>query len=119
MEIKTGIDGKEYKVSEGTWYHIDTPDEIIDVMDRARYSGKRLRFHWGDNATGLDWGKQYDVMGTIGRSTGHIKIPLLIHNKRSTGGTAILSDCCVKITETTKPHRILYQHQNYHIKEGN
>jgi hypothetical protein len=50
-------------------------------------------------------------MGTIGRSTGTIKIPLLINNSRSFGGPGLLDDCIIKITVDKKT---VYSHPLYH-----
>lgn len=108
----------KYKIVNGTAYHINTPDTIINIMEKARENRTRLRFHWGNVETGEDWGDIYDVTGYIGRSTGSIKIPLLVHNSRSMGGGAILDHCIVKIT-TSKGKQTLYKHPNYFIKEIN
>lgn len=108
------IGGKDYKVSEsGTFYHVETPDKVIDVLENVRYKGTRILLHWGDVATGKYWGDIYDITGTIGRSTGTAKIPLLIHNRRSMGGGAILTHCILRIKETGKNGRVLYQAENY------
>lgn len=107
----------EYKVTEsGTAYHMGTSDKIVEILEDIRNSGQRVRFHWGDTETGEDWGDIYDVSGTIGRSTGDIKVPLLIETTRSTVGSAILTHCIVKITTTKNPKHVIYQHPKYHIK---
>lgn len=107
--------GKSYKkVSDGTCYYPDTSDEIIKLLEQIRKDNIRCRFHWGNTETGRDWGDTYDVTGTIGRSTGPIKVPLLIYNSRSTGGEGILTHCIVKIM-TTRGKKVLYQHSQYHI----
>ncbi len=105
-----------YRIVNGTAYHIDTAREIVDILENARQLRWRLRFHWGDVVTGLDWGDEYHVRGYVGRSMGPIKIPLLIYNRRSYGGGAILDHCIVKIT-TTRGGRVLYVHPSYHKGE--
>lgn len=97
----------------GTWYHQDTPKAVIDVLENARSSGQRIRVHYGDVKTGKDWMDEYDVTGTIGRSTGSQKIPLMIANSRSSGGPGLLEHCIVKI-RTAAGNRVLYQHPTYH-----
>ena len=110
------METKQYTVTEsGTAYHIETSQQMIELLERIREEGTRVRFHWGDVKTGKDWGDIYDVSGTIGRSIGNYKIPLLIHNSRSYGGGAILTHCIVKITTTRNPKITLYEHPNYHI----
>lgn len=98
MEItKTvAVDGKEYKVANGTYYHVDTNDNVISVLEHARLNDVRVRVFYGKD--GLSWLDEYDIIGTISRSTGSIKIPLLIKSRNSYGGGAILTDCIIKIT---------------------
>jgi hypothetical protein len=86
---------------------------MIALLEKIRLDKTRCRFHWGDIETGKDWNDTYDVTGRIGRSTGFFKIPILLYNKRSLGGSAILTNCIVKITNTTSK-KVLYQHPNYH-----
>ena len=116
----------EYNVVNGTSYHVDTPKKVIDVLEKARLSREcasesmpyRLRIYLGDTKTGRDWEEIYDVTGYIGRSTGTIKIPLLVHNSRSTGGPGMLDHCIVKIRHANKrTGGVLYQHSKYHHKK--
>jgi len=107
--------GKEYLILNGTYYDCDP--QMAQLLENLRQEQKRVRFHWGNSKTGEDWGDVYDVTGKIGRSTGEIKIPLLIQTSRSFGGIGILCDSIVKITETTKPKRVIYEHSKYHVKK--
>ena len=91
-----------------------TPKKIKVLLETLYETQQRVRFHWGDIKTGKDWGDIYDVSGRIGRSTGINKIPLLIHNRRSLGGGAILTHCIVKITSSLGKH-LIYQHPKYHV----
>ena len=110
---------EKYKISDsGTYYNVKTSDKIIRILEDIIRNKTRCRFYWGDTATGMDWGDTYDVRGTIGRSTNKVKIPILMYNKKSLGGTAILTHCIVKIT-TTKGGEVLYQHPNYHQRSQN
>jgi hypothetical protein len=102
------------RIPSGTCFHEETPGEVRYILERARDEGHRLRLFYGDTETGRDWLEELDIMGTIGRSTGTIKIPILIRNRRSTGGPAILDHCIVKIT---RQHRVLYQHPKYNHGE--
>jgi hypothetical protein len=107
-------DLSKYQEYNGTFYHKTTSENMMLLLEHHRIYKTRLRFHWGDVKTGKDWGDDLDVCGRIGRSTGPIKIPILLHNRRSTGGGGILDHCIVKIT-TTKGKRVLYQHPKYNI----
>ncbi len=107
--------GKVYRVLHGIFYGEKTSDKMIQILYSLQLRKERVRFHWGNVVTGLDWGDDFDVKGTVSNSTGPARIPILIHNSRSTGGGAILTDCIVKIT-ATKSGRVIYQHPKYHTK---
>jgi hypothetical protein len=100
-----------YRQVNGTFYDSRTPDAVVQVLERCRLNGARVRLHYGGSETGRDWLEEWDVAGTIGRSMGPVKVPLLIANCRSTGGPALLDHCLVKITSG---RHILYQHPRYH-----
>lgn len=113
---RIGDNDKVYKVSEsGTYYSNETPDELIRVLESLRGTTQRVKIYLGDGETGRDWMEEDSKIGKIGRSTGPIKIPILLRTTNSHGGGAILEDCIVKIT--TSPAtlaRVLYQHPRYH-----
>lgn len=113
------------KVVNGTTYSDGTPDEVIRVLENAR--NWRYRVHIslgyttdeaaangvGSKVVGQDWLEEFQSTGYIGRSTGTSKIPLMVHNSRSMGGGAILTDCIVRI-RLAKGGRVLYKHPKYH-----
>ena len=99
LEECTSKDMKTYTIINGTSYDLRTPNEVIRVWNCPT---NRIRLHisLGDTATGLDWLEENDVCGYVGRSMGPIKVPLLIANRRSLGGGAILDHCIVRIRES-------------------
>ncbi len=100
-----------YKIyPSGTAYHEETPARVCEILENARTSGQRLQIYYGDAKTGKNWNEEHDTRGTIGRSTGTVKIPLLIATSRSSGGGAILDHCIIKIRGK---YGIMYQHENY------
>ena len=105
MEIK-------YKTVNGTSYHNETSDNIINVLEHCRMNNVQIILDYGDVSTGQSWGGCYDIAGTIGRSCGGNKIPLLIKTKRSMGGGRILDHCIIKIL-SSKGKEVLYSHSNY------
>jgi len=111
IERKTGTDGKTYQVCDGTWYDARTPKAVILALERARARNARVRIFYGEPETGKSWSEENDVVGTIGRSMGPIKIPLLIHNSRSTGGPGILDHCIVRIQGSA--HLVTYTHPKF------
>ena len=100
---------QKYKVVNGTSYHEETPQEVINCLEHARANDIRLRIYLGDTATGKCWNDEHDIFGYINRSTGTIKIPLFIANSRSLGGGGLLDHCILKIKES-KGKRIFYTH---------
>lgn len=107
---------KQYQIVNGTSYDTRTPDAVIRVLENARQSRTRLHVSLGETEgrlAGRDWLEEWDVIGYVGRSMGPIKVPLLIANRRSLGGGAILDHCVVRIQESAGG-RLLYQHPKYH-----
>lgn len=118
MTIRTLSTGKveTYKVMNGYYYSEGTPDSLIRVLDGLARNHVRCRFFLGDQETGRDWCEEYDTMGTIGRSCGEVKIPLLIASSRSYGGGSLLTDCIVKLV-ASKGGQVLWQHPKYQKPE--
>jgi hypothetical protein len=110
--------GKTYqRTTEGTFYHEKTAPDVIKVLERARRGGARVRIWCGytdaaEGEPGLAWMEEYDVCGTIGRSMGPIKIPLLIPNARSLGGGGLLDHCIVAIKSASG---WLYRHPTFRV----
>lgn len=86
------------------------PTQVQQALESAYRSKRRVRIWYGfteshiqtgveRDSVGRSWGDDFDVTGTVGRSTGQVKIPLLINNTRSTGGTAILVNSIVRIDD--------------------
>lgn len=86
-----------YKIGErGTCYPENTPDNLVKVLETLLHSGRRVIIQFGDLQTGK---VAYQERGTIGRSTGENKIPLLVKTKRSLGGGALYTEQILRITE--------------------
>lgn len=86
---------KQYKVVNGTSYDLRTSYEVINLLECYRSNRQRIRVFYGSG--GRCWNEENDTIGTIGRSTGTCKIPLLIKNSRSYGGESILDYRIVRI----------------------
>ncbi len=87
-----------HPASEGTWYGGGTDPEVARVLEAARSDGTRIVITQGDVATGVAWDDK-PVRGTVGRSTGITKVPLLIANARASGGGAISCQSVLRIQE--------------------
>ena len=107
---------KNYKVVNGISFKEETSQEVCNVLSYCLETRKRIKLTYGDVKTGKSWNEQHDICGRVGRSTGEIKIPLLIHNSRSNGGGGILDHCIIKIA-CSETGKILYQANNYQKQE--
>lgn len=107
-------DGRKYVESVKTQlcYSTQTPSVVVSIIESLFHSRERIVFDFGDIKTGQSWGEVNDISGRIGRSTGVIKIPLLVHNRKSLGGGALSDNCIVRILES-KGKKVIYSHQNY------
>lgn len=120
IEIKKGVDGKDYKVCDGTWYDIGTCDSVIYALEYARKYNKRVHVlfcypdekdvpkDWESKFSAKEiWLEDYDTVGRIGRSCGDIKTPILLKTSRSYGGGGLLTDRICSIIETGT-RKVLY-----------
>lgn len=94
------------------YFSQETPDEVCQLLVRLNQSRERVKIRLGDPETGRDWNEEWDTIGTIGRSTGTQKIPLLIQTTRSLGGGAISDSKVLKVTNA-KTGKVLYKHPKY------
>lgn len=106
---------KHDKQINGTSYDARTPDEVVAVLENARLNRQRVHVSLGETEgpeAGRDWMEESFVTGLIGRSTGSIKIPLIVHNRRSLGGPGLLDHHVVRI-RTAASGLVLWQHPQY------
>ena len=105
---------KDYQVVGGMFFDPRTPKEVCDLLSYYNSANPepRVRLFYGDPETGRYWLNEYDVMGYIGRSTGPIKIPLLIHRRASDGGPSILDHCIMRIT---RDRQVVYENPKFFI----
>lgn len=96
------------------YFNDETSDKIKECIEYCYNSKLRIRIWYGDTSTGVSWLDEYDTMGTIGRSTGQQKIPLLIKNSRSLGGGGILCHCIIRI-DVISSKRTIYEHPLFYV----
>lgn len=121
-----------YRIIDGTAFHVGTPRAVVQVLlDRLGehrnlvFSECRVTLYYGfteaahpekdPSLWGRCWGESERMhSGTIGRSGGRIKVPLLLSNVRSHGGGAIMDDCIVGIRYANKRKGgFLYKHPKF------
>lgn len=107
--------GKVYQRVNGTYYDIDTPESVIQVLENARLTNRRIRVFLGDKTTGRDWNEEFQTVGYVARSSGPVKVPILLANARSDGGSPISTDSIVRL-ETSKGGRLLWKHEKYYCE---
>lgn len=94
-------------------------EKLISILERCRKNNTRIRVWYGAN--NKVWLEEYNVMGRIGRTNGRIKIPILVNNKRSLGGSELLVQCIVRIDDIEEKKTIYkldgYEMPNFKIKE--
>jgi hypothetical protein len=108
---------KEYRIVNGTSYDPRTPSNVIRVLEKARLIRTRLHISLGETDgpnAGRDWLEEFESHGYVGRSMGPVKVPLLLANRRSMGGGAILDHQIVRIRLSASGH-VVYQHSAYHF----
>lgn len=106
----------KYKEINGISFKADANEQVCNILSSAIQSRKRLKLTFGDVKTGRSWNEEHDIIGRIGKSCGTVKVPLLIHNARSTGGGAILDNCIIKIVDI-ESGIILYKAANFQEQE--
>lgn len=99
------------------YFHKDTAIPVAELLyhNCTSTTSERLALDLGDTDTGESWGEVYEIMGHVGRSTGQVKVPLLIHNAWNTGGGVILTHCIVGIY-TAKGKHVLWKHPKSAIR---
>lgn len=89
-----------YKVVNGTAYHKETPDDLIRLLESLRQTKERILLVYGDVKTGKKAEVSNMDRGSVGRSTGQYKIPLIIRTSRSLGGEAIMDHNILQIKKS-------------------
>ena len=105
------------KIVNGTSYHDSTNNKVIDWLETSRAREQRIRLFYGKD--GKSWSEEDDTIGSVGRSTGKNKVPLLIKSSRSMGGGSILDDCIYRIDTKDSKGRIVTVYQSDDIKADN
>jgi hypothetical protein len=102
-------------LSRQTYFDPGTPADASRVLEACRKSGDKVRLILGDTTTGESWLDEHDVVGTIGRSGGMLKVPLLIADGEC-GGAAILTAHLLAVVRWSDG-RWLYRHAAYRAPE--
>lgn len=99
--------------SRHTHFDPGATPEVARVLERCRHAGTKVRLVLGNTVTGESWLDEYDVVGTIGRSSGPLRVPLLIEEGED-GGGAVLTTCLLCVIDW-RSSRVLYRHPAYRV----
>lgn len=103
------------RLTRQTYFEPGTDPKAARALEACRREQSTVRLVLGDTASGRCWLGEYDVVGRIGRSTGALKVPLLIE-PGADGGGAILTSCLLRLIDW-KSGRDLYRHAAYRVPE--
>lgn len=105
---------RQSAVSNQTFFSSTTHLKVKAVLGGEIGTGTTLRIWYGDPVTGCSYMDAYDVVGTVSRSTGTFKVPLLVKTTRSRGGCALLTSIIVRIDDV-KRRVTRYVHPDFHV----
>ncbi|CAM3996056.1 hypothetical protein [Paracidovorax anthurii] len=91
-----------------TYFDPGTDPNAARALESCRRNRRKVRLVQGDTATGRCWLDEHDVVGRIGRSTGTLRVPLLIEADAESGA-AILTSCLLRLIDW-ESGRDLYRH---------
>jgi hypothetical protein len=101
----------------GTYYHAAAPRQVVDALAAAASDGSKVRIHYGDPRTGKDWLEEFGVEGTLSRSMGPLRVPLIISGN-SQWGEPLVDHCIVRLEVRPAARRAfedVYRHPCYHV----
>lgn len=90
-------------------------ENFMKLLSGCIHSG-RYRIWYGDRETGRSWNEEYDVTGEIRRAEGHFKVPVLLHDRRSICGDAILVRNIIRIDKISTKTTV-WKHKNFHVEK--
>lgn len=94
-----------------TYFDPHTEPAVRRVLESCRLAGTPVRLILGNPRTGQSWLDEHDIVGTIGRSSGWLKVPLLVPQGEH-GGGAILTAHVLGIVDWSSG-KMFYRHPDY------
>lgn len=82
---------------------------LSDLLEKRHLRTERIRLWYGED--GSAWPEEYDVTGYLSCSSGIKPCIILVNNRKSLGGGAILADRIVRIDSTKGV--TLYKHPKF------
>ena len=100
-----------FRDSYGTSWPKGMDPAVIEVLQKAWRDKTRLHISYM-SADGRHLPEDFETFGYVGRSTGELKVPLLVYNSRSRGGGPISTGSIGRIRETATG-KTLYRSPRY------
>lgn len=91
--------------------------KVVCASSNSRRNSSQTGARFGKHSPtspSLDWNEECDTVGRVNRSTGRIKIPLLVPPTDS-GGPGLLDPCVVRLLQA-RNGRELYRHPQYRCR---
>lgn len=102
------------KKIDGEFKFFKNAERIAKALKYCYEGGERCRIWYGNRETGESWTEEFDVTGYVKRSSGCLKVPLLVYKSTSYGGIEIPTSAIVRI-DSIKTKTVLYMHTNFHV----
>jgi hypothetical protein len=100
-------------MSAQTYFQPGTDPKVAKALERCRRTCRKVRLMLGNLETGVPWLEEYDVVGTIGRSSGPLREPLLVEENDSFG-LPVLAHCALALIDW-QTGKFLYRHPAYRV----
>lgn len=94
--------------NDGMFFDVGTDASLAGVLETVREKKIRIKLDLGDPKTGKSWNETWGVTGYVGRTTGRIKSPILVFNKRAMGGGLILTKNVLAVY-TSAGHKLIWE----------
>ena len=98
----------------GTYFDPGTDPRLARALETCRRDGRKVRLVLGDTGTGASWLDEFDVVGTVGRSTGLLKVPCSSSRARRRHGHPL---CACAGTDGLGHRPALYRHPRWQPPE--
>ena len=102
------VDDYGHYVFQNTYYHQDTPQALVELLEELQQNRTCVRLFYGDPDTGEE---ERSATGYVNVSSGAVQIPLLAAADKP-GGTPIPDQQIVKVVDAGTL-QVLYMHPSY------
>jgi hypothetical protein len=102
----------EYTVVNGTSYPVGTIPCVLSQLEHARKTRTRVYLTF-------DYEPDKELGCYVGRTTGSVKVPLIIPSSRSCGGDILDAQSIIALRYPTTKHGYLFGYSRHDVDRGN